>query len=84
MTAVTTEFYLDEHKGDREGVQLRTGNHCKGVAVRLGVEEPPCLLRNLALYQFIRDWRDDVGQFEAAAEPLDDLFFRDLINHVVS
>ena len=83
VTAVTTEFYVYEHKGDREGVQLSTGNHCKGVAARLGVEEHPCLLRNLALCQFIRGWRDDVGQLEAAARPLDDLFFRCFICHVV-
>ena len=71
-----TEFYLDEHKGGRVEVQLRTGNHGEGVATRLLVEESPCLLSQLARGQFICGWRDDAGQWEAALEPLENLFFR--------
>ena len=83
VTAVKTEFYLDEHKGGRVEVQLRTGNHGEGVATRLLVEESPCLLSQLARGQFICGWRDDAGQWEAAPKPLDNLFFRCFIFHIV-
>ena len=49
VTAVTADFYLYEHMVGREGVQLSTGDHCECVAARLGVEEDPGLLRQLAL-----------------------------------
>ena len=52
VTAVTADFYLYEHMVGREGVQLSTGDHCECVAARLGVEEDPGLLRQLALGQF--------------------------------